>query len=273
MISGRTRVAGVVGNPVDHSLSPRIHNAAFAALGLDWVYVAFPVTAGDRVVEAMRTVGIAGMSVTMPHKEAVARTADRRTEAVERLGVANTLFRQDGEIWADTTDGDGFVAAYQAGFGHRLGGRTVAVLGAGGAARSIIEAAGRAGADAVLVVNRSRERAREAASVSPVAEAVDASAVVEAEIIVNATSVGMDGGPAPGASPLAPGLVRRHHEVVDIVYQPRVTPLLAHAAEAGASTQGGVAMLVHQAALQFERWTGGAAPIGAMTRAVLDDLG
>ena len=129
-ITGSTRLAAVIGHPVRHSLSPRIHNAGFAAAGLDWSYVAFDVAPADgaRVVEAMRTLGLGGLSVTMPHKAAVAVAADDRTPAADRLGVANCLFWRGDRIVADSTDGDGFVAAYErmvgrspAGhsFGHR----------------------------------------------------------------------------------------------------------------------------------------------------------
>lgn len=273
-ITGRTRIAGVVGSPVEHSRSPAIHNAAFAALGLDWVYGAFPVApeAGPSLVEAMRTLGLAGLSVTMPHKQAAARGADRRTEVVDRLGVANTLFRDGDVIVADSTDGDGFVSAFE----HELNlesGRgfdrsVVAVLGAGGAARAIIEALGRTGAERILVVNRSPDKAVAAAELAPNAEAALVDEVAEADIVVNATAVGMDGGPAPGSIPVPPRVLVRARVVADIVYQPRVTPLLATAADHGAVTVGGLGMLVHQAALQFRRWTGVPAPLDVMSRAV-----
>lgn len=268
MPTGHTAVVGVVGNPVGHSLSPVIHNAAFEAMGLDWVYVAFPVVDGGRAVEAMRTLGLRGLSVTMPHKQAVAGTADFRTEPVERLGVANTLFLDaDGRVGADSTDGDGFVAAYRASFGRSLEGLTVGVIGAGGAARAIIEAAGRNGADAVLVANRSADRAGSAASLTPAGRVVEPVDLAEADVIVNATSVGMAGGPAPDENPVPAGVLRSGHDVVDIVYSPRVTPLLAEAEAIGAGRSDGLGMLIHQAALQFERWTGRPAPVETMIEA------
>lgn len=273
MISGRTAVAGVVGDPVEHSLSPIIHNAAFAQLQLDWAYVAFPVTDGTGIVSAMQTLGVRGLSVTMPHKEAAATAAHHQTEAVSRLGVANTLWLDDdGRVWADSTDGDGFVAAYEADFGRPLRGLVVGVVGAGGAARAIVEAVGRAGARSVLVANRNEKRAAGAAELSEVARAVTLAELGEADVLVNATSVGMADGPAPKVSPFPDGLVAAHHDVVDIVYVPRLTPLALQADRCGARRSDGLSMLVFQAALQFQRWTGLSAPIETMKRAVAQAL-
>ena len=275
MISGSTRLAAVIGDPVRHSLSPAIHNAAFAELGLDWIYLALPVTAGRgaEAVEAMRTFGIDGLSVTMPHKADVAAAADDLTPAARNLGVANCLFRSDGQIVADSTDGDGFVASFETDFGSSLVETRCLVIGAGGAARSIIEAVGRAGASEITVVNRSQLKAEDAATlapqatVRPAAEIADAAAA--ADVIVNATAIGMAGGPDPQGCPVPPEAITNTHKVVDIVYQPRRTPLLLAASANGAEVADGVGMLVHQAALAFERWTGHKAPLDVMTSAVL----
>ncbi len=277
MISGSTRLAGVIGDPVRHSLSPAIHNAGFLALGLDWVYVALPVPAGGgaAAVDAMRTLGIDGLSVTMPHKADVAGAVDELTPVAAALGVCNCLYRVDGtdRIVGHSTDGDGFVTAFRSRFGRDLAGASVLIVGAGGAARSIIEAVGRAGADRIVVANRTIERAEQAAGLAPTAVAVamsdlDPSEVASVDVVVNTTAVGMAGGPAPDEVPIPVDGLRAGHLVVDIVYQPRVTPLLAAASAAGAETDGGVPMLIGQAALAFELWTGAAAPIEAMTAAV-----
>lgn len=273
MITGSTRLAAVIGDPVRHSLSPVIHNAAFAALGLDWAYVALPVAAdaGDKAVEAMRTFGIDGLSVTMPHKAAVAAAADALTPAAEVLGVANTLFRDGDQIVGDSTDGDGFVAAYNADFGADLAGRKVLVLGAGGAAASIVEAVGRAGAIEIVVANRTVERAEAVAAITTAARGMGqagADTVSAADVIINSTSVGMAGGPDPDGVAAAVEGLRPGQHVIDIVYKPRRTPLLAAAEARGAKVADGVGMLVHQAALQFDRWTGCEAPIDAMSAAV-----
>ncbi|MEM9654890.1 MAG: shikimate dehydrogenase [Actinomycetota bacterium] len=275
MISGRTRLAAVIGDPVRHSLSPAIHNAAFAARKLDWVYLALPVATGNgaEAVAAMRTLGIDGLSVTMPHKAAVAAAADARTPAVETLGVANCLFVEDNRIVADSTDGDGFVSSFTTDFGTTLADLRCVVVGAGGAARSIIEAVGRAGAAEITVVNRSADRAVAAAVLAPQAvagSADDPAVFAEADVLINATAVGMAGGPDPDGSPVPTETLRSGQRVVDIVYQPRRTPLLVAAEAVGAEVADGVGMLVHQAALAFERWTGQAAPLDVMTRAVVD---
>ncbi len=275
MISGNTRLAAVIGDPVRHSLSPAIHNAAFAELGLDWVCLALPVPAGSgaEAIEAMRTFGIDGLSVTMPHKADVAAAADDLTPAARNLGVANCLFRQGEQIVADSTDGDGFVASFEADFGVPLAELRCLIIGAGGAARSIVDAVGRAGAPQITVVNRSQTKATDAAALAPGAIARPASEVAEAaanaDVIVNATAIGMAGGPDPDGCPVPPDVLTKAHRVVDIVYQPRRTPLLLAAEENGAEIADGVGMLVHQAALAFERWTGRNAPLDVMAKAAI----
>lgn len=272
MISGTTRLAAVIGDPVRHSLSPAIHNAGFRELGLDWVYLALPVAAGQgaAAVEAMRTFGIDGLSVTMPHKADVAAAADDLTPAARSLGVANCLFRRGDRIVGDSTDGDGFVAAYQAEFDADLADTTVLVLGAGGAARAVVEAVGRAGAARIVVANRSLDKAASAAELASqavVGELNDADLVSTADVIVNASAVGMAGGPDPDGIPVPVASIGPDHRVIDIVYQPRTTPLMAAAAERGAATGNGLGMLVHQAAGQFRHWTGHEPPLAAMTAA------
>lgn len=273
MISGSTRLAAVIGDPVRHSLSPAIHNAAFEALDLDWVYVALPVAAGDggRAVEAMRSLSIGGMSVTMPHKAAVAEAADGLTVAAEALGASNCLFWDGDRIIGDSTDGDGFVADYSATFAEPLVGKRVLVAGAGGAAKSIIEAVGRAGADKIVVSNRSADAALAAAALAPQAEVGTQGSPDEtawADVIINATSIGMAGGPDPAGSPIPAAALHEGQIVVDIVYQPVRTPLLIAAEAAGAKTGGGIGMLVHQAALAFRHWTGHEPPIETMAAVV-----
>jgi len=274
VITGATRLAGVIGDPVRHSLSPAIHNAAFAACGLDWVYVALPVPAGEggAAVRAMRALGIEGLSVTMPHKADVAGAVDELTPVARTLGVCNCLYRRGDRIVGHSTDGDGFVAAFETRFGRAPAGLRFLVVGAGGAARSIVEALGRAGAASIVVANRSPDRAAEVAALAAVATTGrlgDREAVAAADAVVNATSLGMEGGPEPGAVPVPIEALRPDHLVVDIVYEPRVTPLLAAAEAIGADAADGVGMLIGQAALSFELWTGVAAPLEAMTRAAL----
>lgn len=267
---GSTRVVGVVGDPIAHSRSPAIHNAGFAALGLDFVYVAFPVAAGRGrdVVAAVRTLGIAGLSVTMPHKSDVAETCDELTPAATALGSVNTVVNRDGHVVGDSTDGPGFVAALRA-QGVEPGGRRVLVLGAGGASRAVVDALGRAGAS-VVVAARRRDAGERAAALAPGATVVgfgDLDRVVPAvDLVVNATPIGMRG----EAPPFDPAMLRTEQFVYDTVYHPSPTPLLSAAAARGVPCADGLGMLVHQAALAFVQWTGHEAPLAAMAAAARD---
>lgn len=271
MLSGQTRLAAVIGDPVRHSLSPHIHNAAFAATQLDWVYVALPVAAGNgaAAVAAMDTLGIDGLNVTMPHKADVAATLTHRSDAVAKLGACNCVYRDGDLLVGDNTDGDGFVSALLAETGSSVAGMRVAVLGAGGAAKAIIDALGRHGAENVLVINRTEQTALQAASLTPVAYVASVDSVPTADLVINATSVGMG---ADRSSPVPASLLRPSQIVADIVYQPRMTTLLAQAADIGATPVGGLGMLIHQAAASFERFTGQDAPLRAMTDAVEEFL-
>lgn len=269
-----TRVAAVIGHPIAHSLSPTIHNAGFAAAGIDWTYVAFDVAegAGAGAVAAMRTLGLSGLSVTMPHKAAAAGAVDVLSDEARVLGAVNCISSRDGELVGHNTDGEGFVAALRQDTGLDPAGRSCVVFGAGGAARAVIVALAGRGATEIVVVNRSPARGAEAASLAPaVASLGSAARVHEADLIVNATPQGMAGvAPAEGLVPLTgyqPGQV-----VADLVYHPARTELLDAAARCGATVTGGLGMLVHQAALAFTHWTGVVAPVDAMSEAAAAEL-
>lgn len=269
-ISAQTRLAGVIGDPVRHSLSPRIHNAAFAATNLDWAYLAFPVASGrgGEAIGAMDVLGIEGLSVTMPHKADVAKAVDRLTPSAERLGVCNCVFRDaQGRIWGDNTDGDGLVQSLKV-EGVDVAGAALMVVGTGGAARSIIEALGRHGVENVGVVSRAPQRSMgELASLGSGVHAAQSNSVAQYDIIINASPIGMENGPDPDGLPVDTTNLGENHVVVDIVYEPRRTKLLEHASRSGARTINGVGMLVHQAAAQFAHWTGLDAPVDVMQRA------
>lgn len=272
MLSGSTRVAAVIGHPVAHSLSPAIHNAAFAALGLDWAYLAFDVAPGDgeAAVAAVRTLGLGGLSVTMPHKDAAARAVDRCAPDAAALGAVNCVVPgPDGTLVGENTDGPGFLDALAADLGVSPDGRRCVVLGAGGAARAVVLALAGAGASEIVVVNRTADRAVAAVSLAPgVARVGTVEEAGGAELVVNATSVGMDG----ATSPLPAGAIGAGQVVVDLIYHPAETPLLAAAAAAGAAVANGLGMLVHQAGHAFRHWTGEAAPVEVMTEAVRGQL-
>ncbi len=258
-ITGSTRLAAVIGSPVRHSLSPALHNAAFRAAGLDWRLVAFEVAAGGAAdaIEAMKALGIAGYAVTMPHKADIAAAVDHVDATAAALGSVNTVvLRPDGSTFGTSTDGRGFVASVDLA-GFELAGARVVVLGAGGAARSIIEALGRSGVDDIAVVNRTRSNAELAAALAPVGRVGGFDDVADAALLINTTPVGM--GRAEGHDddlPIDPALLRGDLVVADIVYHPLVTPLLRVAADVGAATIDGLGMLVHQAVLQQHLWTG-----------------
>ena len=263
MISATTRVAAVIGSPVRHSLSPALHNAGFAASGLDWVYTAFEVAPGEAgaALDAMRVLGFGGLSVTMPHKEAVAALVDDLDPAARALRSVNTVVPiGDGTLKGYSTDGAGFVD-WLTTEGVEIDGRTICVLGAGAAARAIVDALARAGAAAISIVNRSAERASDAAALAgAIGRVGKAGDVTECDIVVNATSVGM----GSSALPCEAALLHAGQVVADIVYHPRRTAFLAAAEGAGAQAVEGLGMLVHQAVLQQALWTGVKPDVAAM---------
>lgn len=267
-ITGRTRLGAVIGSPVAHSLSPALHNAAFEAAELDWRFVAFDVAPGRgaNAVEAMVTLGIAALAVTTPHKRDVAAAVDEVDDAAAALESVNTVvLRPDGSTFGASTDGAGFVASLRAGGVEPSGIRTV-VLGAGAAARSIVDALGRSGVADIAIVNRTAEAAVAAAALVASARVGTVDDIAAADLVVNATPLGMGG---DGALPVDPERLVAGQVVADIVYHPVDTPLLQAARRVGARTIDGLGMLVHQAALQQELWTG-VSPDIAVLRAAAD---
>jgi shikimate dehydrogenase len=232
-----------------------MHNAAFADADLDWVYTAFEVVGGAAAgaLSAMRSLGIAGLSVTMPHKDEVFASVDELDPAASALRAVNTVVLQpDGRLAGYNTDGAGFIASLHEA-GVQPSGMKVAVLGAGGAARAVIDALARAGAERVVVINRSADRAAVAARLGGSRGVVgDSADIANADLVVNATSIGMGSIEAPCELTL----LHRGQVVADLVYHPLETTLLRAARECGATCVDGLAMLVHQAALQQILFTG-----------------
>ncbi len=291
-------MVGVIGSPVRQSLSPLLHNAAFAALDLNWVSLAFPVAPGQvpAALNGMRALGVAGLSVTMPHKAEVATLVDSCSDVAARLQAVNCVINEDGTLRGANTDGDGFLASLRRAAGFEPAGKRCLVIGAGGAARAVTHALGRAGAADVAVVNRTPDRAGGVAALAGSAgravATVDAAQVAQSDLVVNATPIGMAGmagvagetgvagvagvtgvaGAGESADEsgqwlVAPALLHAGQVVTDLVYAPRPTPWLAASAAAGATTVDGLGMLVHQAALQLELWTGQNAPVDVMWQA------
>ncbi|WP_419945107.1 shikimate dehydrogenase [Candidatus Poriferisodalis sp.] len=281
-LSGDTKVAGVIGDPVRHSLSPALHNAGFAHLGLDWAYVAFEVPAGGGAgaVAAMRALGIDGLSVTMPLKAEVVEACDELSPAAAMLGAVNCVRRSGDRMIGENTDGVGFVNSLRRQAGVEFAGMHAVVLGGGGAARAVVAALVSEGAS-VTIVNRSMESAVRAAELGKAAAAAAGvgssmsvmvgapGAVRDADLVVNATPLGMN---AADPMPVAPEMLRRGQMAVDLIYMPAVTPFLEVADEAGAQILNGTGMLLFQAAEQFKMWTGRDAPVKAMGAAVGLDI-
>jgi shikimate dehydrogenase len=270
-VADGTRCAVVIGQPIEHSLSPVIHNAAFAQAGLDWHLFALTVPAGDaaRAIAVMRNHHLAGMSVTMPHKDAVVSLVDECSPAAAALDAVNCVSWDGERLVGDNTDGPGLVDALRIDSDFDPAGHRAVVLGAGGAARAVVRALAAAGVTEVVVVNRTTARAEVAAALGGAAGRVGSPADIPgADLVVNATSVGMGG----SGLPCDPALLHAGQLVVDLVYQPVHTQLLQAAADQGASVADGVGMLVHQAAHAFERWTGTEAPRAVMAAAARTEL-
>ncbi len=271
--SAATAVVGVIGDPVAHSLSPLLNNVAFAEMGLDWVSVGFRVergSAADALVGA-RALGVRGLSVTMPHKDAVASLVGGLSPLAQRLGAVNCVTIGRRGSFGDNTDGPGLVAALRRGHRFDPAGRSCLVVGAGGAARAVVAALADAGAAEVVVVNRSPERATSAAGLAGAVGRVGAPTdVARCQLVVNATPLGMATTDTGRSSqwPVDPALLGEGQVVVDLVYHPRVTPWLEAARRRGAAVSNGVGMLVHQAALQLALWTGVDPPVDVMWSAV-----
>ena len=279
IVTGSTRLVALIGSPVRHSLSPTILNAAFATVGADWVFLVFDVPAGHgaQAVAAVRELGIAGLSVTMPHKAAAHDAVDERTPVAAALGAVNCVCWRGDRLSGDNTDGAGFVDALRMDEGVDPAGLRCAVVGAGGAGRAVALALGQAGAADVAVVNRSPEPAARAAILAGERGRVGAPAdVAGADLVVNATPLGMgvvtgtDGTPEP--LPVDPAALHRGQVVVDLIYHPATTPLLAAARDQGAVAVNGLGMLIHQAGHAFRRWTGEDPPLEAMSAAAVVEL-
>ena len=265
---------GVIGWPVAHSLSPAIHNAAFADLGMRWTYVPLPVEPGrlPAALDGLLALGFVGANVTMPHKSEAAGLCDVLSEDATRLGAANTLVVEGAELHGHNTDTPGFDRFLRRDAGFDPEGRTALVFGAGGAARAVTLALASAGLASLVVALRDPSKdgeLRRALEGFPTAvrtiRASDAPEVA-ADLVVNATPLGVRGERLP-IPDVGPGWL-----VVDLLYHPTVTPLLSDARAAGATAFGGLGLLLYQAALSFELWTGTPAPIEVMSAAALAAL-
>jgi shikimate dehydrogenase len=284
-VTGKTRLVGVFGFPVGYSLSPQMHNAAFEALGLDWCYVAFevPPAALEAAVKSIAALNLAGVNVTIPHKEAALHLVDEMDELARLTGAVNMITNSGGRLKGYNTDVEGFRTALQLS-GVVAAGKNALVLGSGGAARAVAVSLALAGVSRLVVVGRTLSRAQEVArlarQVSPSGIESDTAvweqqaigaAIHSADILVNATPIGMhprqDEPPPITAEWLGP-----HIAVCDLVYHPRRTRLLQEAEKAGCKVVEGVPMLVSQGAVSFRLWTGQEPPAEVMEQALVQAL-
>ena len=267
LLTGRTRIVGVIGDPVEHSRSPQMHNAAFAKAGLDYVYVPFHVRPNDlaAAIAGFKASNVVGINVTLPHKQAVISHLTSISREAELIGAVNTLTFTDEGIYGDNTDAPGVLRALEENENMSVPvGENVIVLGAGGAARAVVVALALAGVASITIANRTVERAVALAEelgqktgISMqglgLADAQLPVAVHESRLLLNTATVSMD---ATHPLLISADWLQPNTIVYDIVYTPPVTPLMRDAAARGCETLGGIGMLVHQGAIAFEKWTG-----------------
>ncbi|MEA2508236.1 MAG: shikimate dehydrogenase [Actinomycetota bacterium] len=272
-MTGATRVVGIIGWPVSHSLSPVIHGAAFDALDMDWVYVPLPVPPGSvpAAVAGLPALGLAGANVTMPHKTEIAGIlAADLTEDAARLQAVNTIEIRGEQVLGHNTDAPGFDRFLRRDAGLDPRGVRALIYGAGGAARACALALAQGGAATLEVAVRDASRA---AALRRAVEGLDTVVTVIAfedavgwkgDLVIDATPIGSDGQGVPPEPAYAPGML-----VVDLKYHPSVTPLQRNARAAGSTAFGGLGLLLHQAGLSFELWSGRPAPLEVMSAAAI----
>lgn len=272
LLSGRTELFGVIGHPVGHSLSPLMHNTAFGEAGINGVYLAFSVTELAGAVSGVRALSIRGLSVTIPHKEAVVPLLDALDPLAERIGAVNTIHNREGRLIGYNTDASGALSALSEVVD--IAGTDVAVLGAGGAARAVGFALRDAGGR-VTILNRSAGKGEGlAADIGASFHPLAGFRGDDYGVVINTTPLGMH--PHVEEMPIPEKEIKEDTVIMDIVYNPLRTRLLTAAESRGARTIDGLAMFVRQGAAQFELWTGKKAPVGLMERAVraaLEDRG
>ena len=280
-ITGKTRVYGVIGDPMEHTLSPIMHNAAFEALKLDYTFLAFKVKPAEleNAVNGMRALNIRGLNVTMPHKSSILKYLDRVDLSAQIINSVNTILNRDGKLFGFNTDGVGALKALRENDVEPKG-RKILLLGAGGAARAIAYTMVRE-SDELAVLNRTLKPAQELAKLLEktankkiISGALSPKEIKhnlqDSDILINATSVGMK--PKPEESLIPPKLIGPNLAVIDIVYNPIETQLAKDAKAAGAKVVSGVEMLIYQGAASFEIWTGKSAPVEVMRQAALNHL-
>lgn len=283
-ITGKTKVLGVIGDPIQHSRSPQMHNAAIFKLGIDYVYIPFHVKPEDvsNAIEGFKAINVVGINVTIPHKQSVLTFMDKLSAEADTIGAVNTIVFKDGFLEGHNTDAQGFLEAMKEEGVEELRGKSAVIIGAGGSARAVAVGLVLEGVSALTIANRTESKAIDLASTIaektkisvkaiPLSDGsgVLAEAILESSLLVNTTSVGMDIN-----QPLLinPDLLHKDLIVYDIIYTPPETKLLKAAKERGVKVVGGIGMLVHQGAIAFQLWTGLKPPIDVMRRALTQSL-
>ncbi len=280
MISGKTAVYGIFGHPVEHTFSPGMHNAAFRKIGLNACYVPFSVSPErlDRAVRSIIPLGLRGLNITVPHKEKVIPFLDALTDDAAMIGAVNTIEVRGERLIGHNTDGRGFLRSLAEDAQFRPRGKAFAIVGAGGAARAVGCNLALAGAREVLFydvnMRKAQKLARELSKhigprVRALSSAEFARSAPRADCLINATPIGLR-----PEDPLSIGreLITESHLVCDLIYKPRNTKLLQAARSRGAKTLSGIGMLLYQGVIAFEIWTGKAAPVAVMRRALSEQM-
>ncbi|MEG6615863.1 shikimate dehydrogenase [Peptococcaceae bacterium 1198_IL3148] len=285
VIDGNTILCGLFGHPVAHSFSPAMHNAAFNALKMNWVYLPFNVEPQhlQQAVAAIKSLHLAGVNVTIPHKEAVISLLDELTPAAQNIGAVNTIVNQNGRLLGHNTDGAGFTKALVAEFQFAAAGKSVVILGAGGAAKAVAVQLALEGVKNITIVNRALSKAEAIASnlsKFPVnvqlltwdQQEILARKMSNADLIVQTTNIGMHPH-VDQCVPVPKGVLHSNQVVCDLIYNPVETVFLKQAMMAGAKATNGLGMLLYQGAMAFEAWTGATAPVNVMRQVLLNKLG
>ncbi|UCE18952.1 MAG: shikimate dehydrogenase [Gemmatimonadota bacterium] len=267
-VTGTTKILGIFGDPVAHTLSPRMHNAAFRALGLNMMYLPFEVARHnlEGAIGGIRALNLLGVNLTHPHKTGALDLLDEVSNEVKEIGAVNTVVNREEILVGYNTDGTGFVKSLKDDYGFDPRGKRIVVMGAGGAGRAICWALNRENPERLTLVNRTFEKAEILArSVGacplPWNDLQVESEICEAQLVVNTTSTPMD---------LNPLLVSEKQLIYDIVYNQKETPFITAVREKGARIGNGMSMLLHQGVLAFELWTGEKAPLEIMRRALFN---
>jgi shikimate dehydrogenase len=274
IITGKTKIVGLFGYPVEHTLSPYMHNAAFEALGLDYCYLPLRVEPKDlkEAVTAIKALNLRGVNVTIPHKEAAIPYLDELDREAALIGAVNTILYAGGRLIGYNTDGRGFVRSLKEKGGIDPKGKRIMVLGAGGAARAIAFSLALEGVEKIFITDIIDKKAIELSSAVSNKTSTETiyikdlkEHIGEVDILINATPMGMK---KEDPLPISPELLSERLLVYDMVYNPPKTPLLSEAKARGAKVLGGIGMLLYQGALSFKIWTGQEPPIDVMKKAI-----